>query len=64
MKYNQYRQQRGCQVSTDNIFMGRCIVLLSGFCEEAALREHVHHSSESIIYSLLVGTGEGGSVFL
>lgn len=61
MKYNQYHQQRGCQVSTDNIFMGRWIVLLSGFCEEGGLQEHVHRSSESIIYSLLVGTGEGGS---
>lgn len=51
MKYNQYRQQRGCQVGTDNIFMGRCIVLLFGFCEEGGLRENAHSSSESIIDS-------------
>ena len=64
MKYDQCHQQRGCQVGTDNIFMGRCIVLLFGFCEEGGLRENAPSSSESIVYSLLVGTGDGGSGFL
>lgn len=63
-KYNQCHQQRGCQVSA-NIFMGRCIVfLLFGFCEEGGLGRMYPSSSESIVYSLLVGTGNGGSGFL
>ena len=41
VKYNQYCQQRDCQVSADNIFMGRCIVLLFGFSGEGEPREKI-----------------------
>lgn len=64
MKYNQYCQQRDCQVSADNTFMERCIVLLFGFCGEGEPRENVHSHSESIICLLLIETSDGGSGFL
>lgn len=30
VKYNQYRQQQDCQVSNDNMFVGKYIVLIFG----------------------------------